>query len=41
MSTVVILTPVIIGGWPAITAAVAGAAMGLARRERRIREGRN
>ena len=35
MSTVVILTPVIIGGWPAITAAVAGAAtaLGLAMKE--------
>ncbi len=29
MSTVVILTPVIIGSWPAITAAVAGAASAL------------
>jgi hypothetical protein len=35
MSTVVILTPVIIGGWPMITAAVAGAAtaLGLAVKE--------
>ena len=35
MSTVVILTPVIIGGWPTITAAVAGAAaaLGLAVKE--------
>jgi hypothetical protein len=35
MSTVVVLTPVIIGGWPAITAAVAGAAtaLGLAMKE--------
>ncbi len=29
MSTVVILTPIIIGGWPTITAAVAGAAVAL------------
>jgi len=29
MSTVVILTPIIISSWPAITAAVAGAAAGL------------
>ena len=29
MSTVVVLTPVIIGGWPVITAAVAGAAAAL------------
>jgi hypothetical protein len=29
MSTVIILTPVIIGGWPLITAAVAAAAAGL------------
>jgi ABC-type transporter MlaC component len=29
MSTVIILTPVIISSWPAITAAVAGAAAGL------------
>jgi hypothetical protein len=29
MSTVLILTPVIIGGWPVITAAVAGAATAL------------
>ncbi len=29
MSTVLILTPVIIGGWPAISAAVAGAAAAL------------
>ncbi len=29
MSTVVILTPIIIGGWPTITAAVAGAAAAL------------
>lgn len=35
MSTVLILTPIIIGSWPAITAAVAGAAavMGLVTRE--------
>lgn len=35
MSTVLILTPIIIGSWPAITAAVAGAAvaMGLAAKE--------
>lgn len=35
MSTVVILTPIIIGGWPTITAAVAGAAtaLGLALKE--------
>ena len=35
MSTVVILTPVIIGGWPTITAAIAGAAtaLGLAVKE--------
>ena len=29
MSTVIILTPIIIGGWPTITAAVAGAAVAL------------
>ncbi|OHB75291.1 MAG: hypothetical protein A2Z25_12815 [Planctomycetes bacterium RBG_16_55_9] len=35
MSTVIILTPIIIGGWPTITAAVAGAAaaLGLAVKE--------
>lgn len=35
MSTVIILTPIIIGGWPTITAAVAGAAtaLGLALKE--------
>jgi uncharacterized protein (DUF1501 family) len=43
MSTVVILTPVIIGSWPTITAAVAGAAtaLGLAVKQSVEQEARN